>query len=130
MRQRAGPEQWFHISIALERCALRLPLPGAPAPEPISAPTPVRRGSAAGPAGGTGGRGGRPGARAGPRGAADGFRGLRAGWRALSVRYSWGGDGEARLRVSARQLSAIGCLPGVPQLQARRPHMWIVAGLG
>lgn len=86
----------------------------------------MRRGSAAGLSGGAGGRSSRPGTRAGPRSAANGFRGLRAGWRALRVRYSWGGDGEARLRVGARQLSAIGCLPGVPQLQARQPRMEIL----
>ncbi len=61
---------------------------------------------------------GAQGLRAAARG---GVRGLSAAWQALRVGYFWGGDGETILRVNARQLSAVGCLPGVPQLQVRKP---------
>ena len=116
MRQRAGPEQWFHINVDLERCTLLLPLPEAASATPILTParTPVRS-SIAVPGGIAAGRA-KPGAAAAKRG---GMRGLSAAWQALRVGYSWGGEGETVARLSMRQLSGMGCLPGAPQLQVR-----------
>lgn len=115
-RQRAGPEQWFHINVVLERCALLLPLPEAASAAPVLAParTPARSGVAV-PGGIAAGRA-KPGTAAAKRG---GVRGLSAAWQALRMGYSWGGEGETVARLGTRQLSAMGCLPGVPQLQVR-----------
>ena len=116
VRQRVGPEQWFHINVVLERCTLLLPLPEAasatPALAPARAPT---RSSIAAPGGITAGYA-KPGTAAVKRG---GVRGLSAAWQALKVGYSWGGEGETVVRLGTRQLSAMGCLPGAPQLQVR-----------
>ena len=115
-RQRAGPEQWFHINVALERCTLLLPLPDAASGVPALAPARVPvRSSIAVPGGTAVGRA-KPGAVAAKRGS---MRGLSAEWQALRVGYSWGGEGETVARLSTRQLSAMGCLPGAPQLQVR-----------
>ena len=114
LRQRAGTEQWFHIRAVLERCTLLLPLPEAASAVPAFAPPrmPIRSGTMV------------PGgivvcrAKAGVTAANQGgMRGLSAAWQALRVGYSWGGEGETVARLSTRQLSAMGCLPGVPQLQ-------------
>lgn len=115
-RQRAGPEQWFHINVDLERCTLLLPLPDAASAAPALAPArmPVRSGVAV-PGGIAAGRA-KPGAAAAKR---SGMRGLSAAWQALRVGYSWGGKGETVASLSMRQLSAMGCLPGASQLQVR-----------
>ena len=114
MRQRAGPEQWIHIDVVLERCTLLLPLPEAANAVLALAPahTPARSGAAV--LGGIAAGRAKPGTAAAKRG---GVRGLSAAWQALRVGYSWGGEGETVARLSTRQLSAMGCLPGVPQLQ-------------
>ena len=100
--------------MVLERCTLLLPLPEAASAAPTLAPArTAARSSIAVPSGIAAGRA-KPGTAAAKRG---GVRGLSAAWQALTVGYSWGGEGETVARLSTRELAAMGCLPGVPQLQ-------------